>query len=283
MLVSSEKMLADARRNHYAIPAPDFWDSRSVSTFVKTAESLNAPLILSFAQIHLSYLGLEEAALLGKFHAKKCASPVALHLDHGTDLSVIEEAIRLGFTSVMIDASEDPYEENVRKTKEAVKMAHAAGVSVEAEIGHVGVNPGDIRGAQESVYTEVPDAVRFTEATGIDSLAVSIGTSHGLYKGTPVIGFERLKELAAAVPVPLVLHGGSSSGDENLSRCAANGISKINLYTDFIVAAKKAAGGIFLAESEGGHAPSPWPDILKESGDAAETVLRRYYKVFHLA
>lgn len=277
MLVTTEKMFADAKKGQYAVPAPDFWDQTSCRIFVKTAEKLHAPIILSFAEIHLPYLDLSEAASLGGFYAKKADVPVALHLDHGVRFDVIEEAIDRGFTSVMIDASSDPFAENVRKTKEAVKMAHEKGVVVEAEIGHVGVNPGDVREENESIYTEVSEAVQFVKETGVDSLAVSIGTSHGLYKGTPVINFERLAELKEAVSVPLVLHGGSSSGDDNLSRCAKGGIAKINLYTDFIVAAKKTAAGKLSAEED-----AIWPDILSASSEAVSKVLTHYYKVFNL-
>lgn len=271
MLVSPVEMLKKADGGRYAIPAPDFWDSNSAKVFCKTAEETGKPLILSFAEIHLSVMSVEEAAELAKFYAGRVSVPVALHLDHGMHMDVIEEAIARGFTSVMIDASSDPFGENVRKTKETVRIAHAAGVAVEAEIGHVGANPGGPHTANESIYTGVEEAKRFVAETGVDSLAVSVGTAHGLYAGTPKINFQRLKELKEALDVPLVLHGGSSTGDENLRRCARGGIAKINLFTDFIVAALEDA----RAARSG-----TWLDLLKSSDRAVSEVLKRYYRVF---
>jgi len=166
-----------------------------------------------------------------------------LHLDHGTTPDFIKKAIDLGFTSVMIDASTESFDKNVSITKDIIDYAHNRGVVVEAEIGHVGVGKNigvsESANSDDSLYTTVESAVEFVRQTNVDSLAISIGTAHGLYKGIPQINFERLKEIANAVETPLVLHGGSSSGDENLNKCAVSGISKINIYTDFLVAAQK--------------------------------------------
>jgi len=271
MLVTSGEMLKKASEGHYAVPAPDFWDSNSAKVFCQTAEELNKPLILSFAEVHLSMMSVEEAATLAKYYAGKVSVPIALHLDHGMHLDVIEEAVKHGFTSIMIDASSDPFRENVRKTREAVRIAHAAGVQVEGEVGHVGANPGGPHPANESVYTEVDDAVRFVEETNVDSLAVSIGTAHGIYEGTPKLNFTRLEELKKAVNVPLVLHGGSSTGDENLSRCAMGGITKINLFTDFIVAA---------LDHTYANRSANWLNLLKASDNAVSDVLKHYYRYF---
>jgi fructose-bisphosphate aldolase class II/tagatose 1,6-diphosphate aldolase GatY/KbaY len=172
----------------------------------------------------------------------------------------------------MIDASMKSFEENVAITKEVVEYAHAHGVVVEAEIGHVGTGVTYSSDNNDSIYTEVEAAKKFVELTGVDSLAVSIGTAHGKYKGIPVINFQRLHELAEALPVPLVLHGGSSSGDENLERCATEGISKINIFTDFITAARDSA-----AE----ELPEDWFKVLKNADEAIKKVLRHYYHVFH--
>lgn len=240
MLVTTKEMFEKARRDNYAILAPDFYDSNSCRVYVETCEKLNIPTVLSFAEAHSEMISVEEAALLGKFYGERAKVDVALHLDHGQHLDTIKKAIDLGFTSVMIDASFCDFDENVKRTKEVVQLAHARNVVVEAEIGHVGqaADEGTTegQGLDHSIYTEVSDAVKFVELTGVDSLAVSIGTAHGMYKGTPVINFDRLHELRKAVPVPLVLHGGSSSGDENLGRCATEGITKINVFTDFITA-----------------------------------------------
>lgn len=271
MLVNSNDMLQKAWKEGYAIPSPDFVDSNSVRAYAQVAHEFHAPLILSFAEVHLEQLSIEEAALLGKYYAEKTDAPVALHLDHGTKLETVEESIRCGFTSVMIDASSKTLEENIALTKEVCQLAHAHGVTVEAEIGHVGTEEdNNPHAVSESVYTEVDSAKKLVVETGVDSLAVSIGTVHGTYKGEPHINFERLAELNAALQIPLVLHGGSGSGDENLSRCAQGGIAKVNLYTDFILAARDA-----VYEQH----PNNWVELLNTGDEAMRKVLRHYYAV----
>ena len=271
MLVNSNDMLQKAWKEGYAIPSPDFVDSNSVRAYAQVAHEFHAPLILSFAEVHLKQLSIEEAALLGKFYAEKADAPVALHLDHGTKLETVEKAIRCGFTSVMIDASSKDLNENIRLTKEVCQLAHAHGVTVEAEIGHVGTEEdNNPHAVSESVYTEVDSAKKLVVETGVDSLAVSIGTVHGTYKGEPHINFDRLAELNAALQIPLVLHGGSGSGDENLSRCAQGGVAKVNLYTDFILAARDA-----VYEQH----PNNWVELLNTGDEAMRKVLHHYYKV----
>ncbi len=239
MLVNSVQMLADAKAKRYAVVAANYFDMLSARTLVAAAEERRSPLILAFAQVHADtgVLSLEEAALIGKYYAGKSSAPVVLHLDHGTDEAFLDRAMTLGFSSVMLDASMDPFEENVRRTRAVADEAHGLGLSVEAEIGHVGT--GESYNSMEdsdSVYTTVEEAKTFAERTGVDSLAISVGTAHGVYKNNvrPEIQFGRLHEIAGAVSVPLVLHGGSGTGDENLSRCAHEGISKINVFTDFL-------------------------------------------------
>lgn len=273
MLVTSKEMLERAKAGGYALVAPDYYDNNSCRAFVQVAEELNQPLVLSFAaEVHDSMLSLEEAALIGRYYAEKAKVDVALHLDHGTKFDTIKKAIAYGFTSVMIDASSCDFEENVRRTKEVVEYAHARGVVVEAEIGHVGSGETYATDQDDSIYTEVEAAKKFVELTGVDSLAISIGTAHGHYKGTPVINFERLHEIREALDIPLVLHGGSSSGDENLRRCATEGISKINVFTDFVVAAYEAA--------KNGN-PKDWFELLHMSDEGIKNVLRHYYRVFN--
>ncbi len=232
-------MLERLKAGGYALVALIIMTIIHVELLFKLLKKLNQPLVLSFAaEVHDSMLSLEEAALIGRYYAEKAKVDVALHLDHGTKFDTIKKAIAYGFTSVMIDASSCDFEENVRRTKEVVEYAHARGVVVEAmRIGHVGSGETYATDEDDSIYTEVEAAKKFVELTGVDSLAISIGTAHGHYKSTPVINFERLHEIREALDIPLVLHGGSSSGDENLRRCATEGISKINVFTDFVVAA----------------------------------------------
>lgn len=274
MLVNSRQILLDAKQGGYAVPAPDYLDLDSARVFVEVAQRLCKPLILSYPEVLNGALPLEEAAVIGKLLAGSTKTPVALHLDHGEHLDFICKAIDLGFTSVMIDASMDSFAENVRKTREVVAYAHKHDVTVEAEIGHVGhgENPAEV-GESETIYTTVHEAADFVAQTGVDSLAVSIGTIHGIYKNlaAPCLNFERLAELSRAVSVPLVLHGGSGSGEENLHRCASDGISKINIFTDFLTA---AMDGIRT------EAPVNYPALKKTANEAMAHVLEYYYRVF---
>ena len=274
MLVTTREMFEQARQGGYALPAPDFIDSNSCRAYVRTAEKLKQPLILSWAEAHKDMLSIEEAALIGLYYAKTAKVPVALHLDHGQSLETVKKAIRLGFTSVMIDASMEDFDENVRRTREVVEYAHQFGVMVEAEIGHVGTGETYDTDEFDTVYTEVEEAVRFVELTGVDSLAVSIGTAHGQYHGTPVINFDRLHELRDALPVPLVLHGGSGSGEENLERCALEGITNINIFTDFMLAARAS-----VEENN----PKSWQNLLKGGDAAMAKTLEYYFRLFHAA
>lgn len=220
-----------------AICGFDFINLEYVKAIIAGAEELHAPVILMVTEGGLKYAGLEYVAALGKTAAKQAQIPVALHLDHCTDFAVIVQAIQCGFTSVMIDASKLPFAENLALTKEVVKVAHAVGVSVEAELGRVGGKEDQIRTAKaEETMTDPEEAVRFVAETGIDCLAVAIGTAHGLYKGKPELNLELLKKLNAVLDVPLVLHGGSDLPDETVRETIRLGIRKLNIWTDLAVA-----------------------------------------------
>ncbi|MFD1441662.1 class II fructose-bisphosphate aldolase [Lacticaseibacillus hegangensis] len=230
MLVSSKSLLLQARKSHFAFPHFNFWDSNSIRAEIAAAEQLNLPVILAWAQKHSPELNIYDALALGKYFGSKASVPVVLHLDHGTDPELVKYGVSNGFTSVMIDASDKPLAENINITKDVVAFAHQRGVVVEAEVGHVGTNST----TDNSMYTELNVAKQFQDQTLCDSMAVSIGTSHGVYKTKtpPKLNFQRLEEIREATSIPLVLHGGSSSGDDNLTRCAEEGIAKVNIYTD---------------------------------------------------
>lgn len=228
MMVTLDKILGKAKREGYGVAAPDAYSSASVMACFQAADNQKAPLIISC----LGTTNMEETGENVKFYAKKYPDTVvALHLDHGGGFEEIMLALRSGYTSVMIDRSKLPFEENVREVREVVRIAHAMGVSVEAELGHVGTGT-EYDTTRDSGLTHKEEAQRFVEETGVDALAVAVGTSHGIYKGTPRLEFELLKEIAALVEVPLVLHGGSGTGDDNLKKCIDCGIQKINLFTD---------------------------------------------------
>ena len=275
MLVNTKEMLEKAAASNYAIPSPDFIDQRMIRDYVEVAEKLGRPCLLAYSEAGSASLPIEDAYVIGRYYAEKASVPVALHIDHGKHVEFVKKAIDLGFTSVMIDASAEDFDENVRRTKEIVEYAHPRGVTVEAEIGHVGSNRFNADGEQEdeNVYTEVDECVRFVELTGVDSVAVSVGTSHGVYAhGTPALNFERIKELKAAVPVPLVLHGGSSSGDDNLRKCCELGIAKINIFTDISRNAAREA-------HEGGK--DNYRDMCVDIDKGIKDMLEHYYHVFN--
>lgn len=273
MFVTSKELLREAQAARFAIPAANFVDLNSLRWHVETAEEMKMPLILALAEAHIGeHITLEDAAIVGKKYAKDSLVPIVLHLDHGTNTELIKRAIDLGFSSVMIDASMESFENNVTRTRDIIEYAHKRGVVVEAEIGHVGAGKNyENHDESDSIYTTVVEAKKFVEAADIDSIAISIGTAHGLYKGSPKINFERLQEIAKAVDTPLVLHGGSSSGDENLKTCALNGITKINIFSDFLEGAMNA-----LNKNE----PQNYLDVLRESKAGFQNTLKHYYNVF---
>lgn len=268
MLVNSKEILEYVKKENYALPAADFIDLDSARAYAMAAKKLNQPLILAYAQVFEDFFTLDEAAAVGIAVAEAVDVPVVLHLDHGVDVEYVKRAINLGFTSVMIDASSESFEENIRKTKAVVDYAHPRGVTVEAEIGHVGQGSQD-----DSIYTTVEEAALFYEKTQVDSLAVSIGTAHGVYKNAkaPELNFDVLHAIAKELPIPLVLHGGSGTGDENLHRCATEGITKINIYTDFLLGAMK---GIEEEKPQDYHA------LKRAAAKAMQDVMEHYYHVF---
>lgn len=273
MLVTTKELFAASQKGKFAIPAPNFINFDTAKAYVLLAESLNLPLILSFAEVHTDILTIEEAASIGLELAKSASVPVALHLDHGMTPSVIKKAIDLGFSSVMIDASSESFDKNVALTREIIAYAHPKGVVVEAEIGHVGSGVNyENHEHTDSLYTEVDQAMSFVEKTNVDSLAISIGTAHGEYKGKPEINFTRLEEISHKIDTPLVLHGGSSSGDDNLSRCARNGISKINIFTDLV-----NAGYAGIKDHEDSNLFELRDNMMK----GMQACLAHYYEVFN--
>jgi fructose-bisphosphate aldolase class II len=236
MLVTAKEVLNEARKKHYAVPAFDCVEDVMVRTMLETAEQQRAPVFLMCLLPDLTGNGWAYLPGLIKAAAAHHKIPVVLHLDHAPNLDAIRQAVEAGFTSVMIDGSQLPFDDNVRLTKAAVDLAHPRGVSVEAELGHVG--GADLEGSVcgENVLTDPDEVARFVEQTGVDSLAVSIGTSHGVYKSLPSLHINRLKELNHVSPVPLVLHGGSGTPEDQVQEAVRNGICKMNIYADIRIA-----------------------------------------------
>ena len=272
MLVNSKKMLEEAKIGHYTVPAANIVNLENIKGVIEAAEETKHPLMVCLAEAHTPTLGIEEAAAIVKYYAEKSNQDIALHYDHGFTIELVKKAIDVGFTSVMIDGSSLPFEENVAKTKEIVAYAHERNVTVEAEIGHVG--EGDSYHVEgNTMLTTSEEAKKFVEQTGVDSLAVSIGTAHGEYKGIPHLNFERLQEIATEVSIPLVLHGGSGSGDENLSKAVELGIAKVNICTDLLNAARD--------NTKDGYAERSYYDSVTLAKDGFKDCLKHYYEVFH--
>ena len=240
MLVTLSEILKDAEERKYGVGLFNMLNLEMARGIIEAAEEERSPLILGVAEVHLPLIPLEYAALIMNDIAKKASVPVCLHFDHGVTFKNIKAAVDLGFSSVMYDGSALPYEENIKNTLEVCKMAHAKGVSVEAELGHVGGGEGGTDDGIEEMYTKVDQVVDFNKRSEVDALAVAIGTAHGKYKTKPVLDINRLAQIYAVSDKPLVLHGGSGLSDDDFRNTIANGIRKINICTEMCVAAREA-------------------------------------------
>lgn len=237
MLVTGIEILQDAHKNNYAVGAFNVNNMEIVQAIIEAAEELNSPVILQASQGGLKYAGVEYIAALGKVAAEKAKVPVALHLDHGTDFQQIMLCIRHGFSSVMIDGSQYELEENIVITKKVVEIAHAVGISVEAELGKIGGIEDDIVvDEREATFTDPMEAKLFVDKTKVDYLAIAVGTAHGVYKGEPKLDFDRIKAIKEAVNIPLVLHGSSGVPNDAIEKAVSLGINKINIDTDLRIA-----------------------------------------------
>ncbi len=232
-LVSSTPLLQDARKNGYGIVAFNVHTLEMLQAVVEAAEETRSPLILQTTVGTVKHLGLDYLVANAKVAAEKASVPIALHLDHCTDFDLLVQCLRAGYTSVMIDASMHPFEENVQRTKRVVEIAKALNVNVEAELGKVGGVEDDIVVDEADALLADPDECKqFVELTGVATLAPAIGTAHGIYKGEPNIDFKRIEEIAKRVQVPLVLHGGSGIPGEQVRRCVSLGMAKMNVATE---------------------------------------------------
>lgn len=244
MLVNLESVLSDAQKNHYAVGLFNTTDTDMLEAVISAAEELRSPVIIGTAEVLLPYGELKLIAPAMVAAAKRASVPVVVHYDHGLTRERCVEAIDLGFSSIMFDGSAGDTEENLKNTAEIVRYAHERGVTVEGEIGHVGeaaTGDGDV----SDMYTTPKEAIDFVNATGVDALAIAIGTAHGAYKSKPKLDIERLKEIRASLNTPLVLHGGSGLSDDDFKNTIREGIAKVNIFTDICVAGiEGAAEGI---------------------------------------
>lgn len=251
-LVHMGDMLRHAYEHRYAVAAFDVVSLDFITAIVDAAEQKQAPIIISLAESHFEYFDFELLMTAVERAAQRTSVPVAIHLDHGESLESAIQGINLGCTGVMVDASMLPLEENIHRTRAIVDMAHACGIPVEGELGYVpGVEGEDAeRHPGEVVYTTVAEARTYVDATGVDFLAVSIGTVHGRMRGEPKLDFERLAEINQALQIPLVIHGGTGLSDAQFRKLIDNGVTKINYYT----ALADAAGRRIQDNSQAGVA-----------------------------
>ena len=246
-LVTTKEMMLNAQKGGYAIGAFNVENMEMVQAVIAAAEELNSPVILQTTPSTLKYATPELFFANAKAEAEKASVPVAMHLDHGSSFELAMKCFRAGYTSIMIDGSHGTFEENIAVSKAVVDACQPARIPVEAELGKVGGKEDDLDGGDGNPYTDPKQAAQFVEATGIDSLAVAIGTAHGVYKGTPILDKERLSEIREVVNIPLVLHGTSGVPDEDVKDCIARGICKVNYATDLRIAFTKGVTRV-LAE-----------------------------------
>lgn len=240
MLVSTKDMLVKAQKEHYAVANFCIWNVEMLSGVMKACENLQSPVILSFGSGFLVNTDINHFIHMMRSYATQTALPCSIHWDHGRSYEIVSHAIDIGYNSLMIDGSAYPFEENIRRTKEVVDRFHPMCIPVEGELGHVGAETNYEEALANYQYTDPSQAAEFVERTGLDSLAIAIGNQHGHYTAPPKINFEILAKVRDAVSIPLVLHGASGIGDEDIRHTIDLGITKINIHTELCEAAMDA-------------------------------------------
>lgn len=234
-LVTSREMLSDAQRGGYAVGAFNIENMEMAQAVISAAEEAHAPVIVQTTPGTVKYAGFDLYYAIVAALAKKASVPVAIHLDHGDRFDLAVQALRAGYTSIMIDGSHQSFEENIDVTSRVVAVAKPNGIPVEAELGKVGGKEDGLDGGSGG-YTDPFEAKEFAERTGIDSLAIAIGTAHGIYKGVPKLDVPRLKEIRKVVSIPLILHGASGLTPDDVAECIKAGICKVNFATELRIA-----------------------------------------------
>ena len=250
MLTNLNGVLLPAKERKYGVGLFNTLTLEMARAVIGTAEKLRSPVIVGTAEVLLPYAPLENVADIVVPMAKRASVPVVVHYDHGLTFEKCVEAIHLGFSSIMYDCSTDTYEENIRKVEEITRMAHAFGVTVEAELGHVG-NVVASGSDPSAFFTDPAQARDFSDRTGVDALAIAVGTAHGAYKFPPKLDFDRIETIAHTISTPLVLHGGSGLSEEDFRHAIRCGISKVNIFTDINMASVR---GLQKAMGEGKNA-----------------------------
>ena len=267
MLMNMKDLLAVANEHNFAVPAFNISDYNMFNGIIEAAEEKEAPVIIAIHPDELSHTTTEMVkGIIDRIN--KSSVPAVIHLDHGASYAQVITAIQAGFTSVMIDGSSLPFEENIALCQKVVEAAHAVNVSVEGELGTIGSTDAELEGGNVIIYTEPEDAVKFVEATGVDTLAIAIGTSHGLYpKGMkPELKLDLLKEIKGKVSIPLVLHGGSGNPDKEIGESVTLGVNKINISSDIKAAYYEKMREVLKDESlrEPNQIQPPCVEAMKE-------------------
>ncbi|MBR7121611.1 MAG: class II fructose-bisphosphate aldolase [Lentisphaeria bacterium] len=279
-LVNLREMLAAASADKYAIGMFDVSDLEMIRAVVQEAEALKSPVILGALAPDLQGDRLEYWFALASLAAEKASVPVCIHLDHANTLDEVMRAANIGFSSVMLDASASVFEENIRRSSEVVQALAGRNITVEAELGHVGngwVGSGEGSESGPDMLTEPEKVAEFVDRTGVDALAVSIGTAHGVYIKAPELDIDRLQKITAASDIPLVLHGGSGTPQDQLRAAITNGICKINIYSEMLTAWNTA----MLNELQKLPHMAAWPGVLRKNPDAAmRAVIREKIELF---
>ena len=276
-LVPVGPLLQKAREGRYAVGAFNCNNLEILQAIIAAAEAERSPVIIQASQGGLKYAGLEYITAMVQAAAAKAAVPVALNLDHGTSFEQAVRCIRAGFTAVMVDGSHLPFAENVELVRRVVDVAHCVGVSVEGELGRIGGKEDDIVvAAADAFFTDADEARQFVAETGVDALAVAIGTAHGVYKGEPKLDFARLAKISRKVDVPLVLHGASGLSDEAISEAIQLGITKINIDTEIRQAFAQGVREV-LAKDPGEIDPRR---ILGPARERMQEVVQRKMRLF---
>ena len=250
-ILSTRQMLLNAQKDHYAVPAFNIHNMETLQVVAETAARMRSPLIIAATPSTVKYAGPEYLVGLAQVAARHTDIPIAVHMDHHEVYEDIKEGIDVGFRSVMIDASRDPFEQNIARVQKVAAYAHQYDATVEAELGKlVGQEDDLVVSDRESAYTDPEVAAEYVDKTGIDSLAVAIGTAHGLYKGTPKLDFDRLTEIRSRVAIPLVLHGASDVPDELVQKAISLGNCKVNVATDLKIPFANAVKKFFQENPE---------------------------------
>lgn len=261
MLVTTCEIMKKAQEGHYAIGAFNVENMEMVQAVLAAAEETHSPVIMQTTPSTVKYAGLDYYLANVATAAARASVPVVMHLDHGSSFELAMQALRAGYTSIMIDGSKLSLEDNIALTKSVVAACSPSGIPVEAEIGTIGGKEDGMSG--KPVYTEPADAKKFVEGCGMNSLAVAIGTAHGIYKGIPKLDVERLSEIRAVVDIPLVLHGTSGVPDDQVRDCVSRGICKVNYATDLRIAYTNGVRK-FLAENPDAFDPKKYSAAGRE-------------------